>query len=367
MKASSSRPSWAQIDLENISYNLEQMKAHLPVRQQVFAVVKADAYGHGALAVAKQLASQVNGFCVATFDEALELRQAGIESRILVLGVIPIDQVEQAGQLSISITVTSLEWLQLALAGQVSFDQVAVHIKIDSGMGRLGFRQPAEMLEALEILDQAGAYFEGIYTHFASADEQDDRRFHGQLARFQEFLDQLETLPALVHASNSAASLWQDQALFNMVRLGDVLYGLNPSGRALELPFSIRPALSLYSEIVHVKCLEAGETVGYGHTYTSQVEEIIATVPIGYADGLRRSLQGFHVLVDGQICPIVGRVSMDQITIKLPRVYPLGTRVTLIGQDQEATISVQDWADYLGTINYEITCMLSDRLPRKID
>ncbi len=149
-----------------------------------------------------------------------------------------------------------------------------------------------------------------------------------------------------------------------MLAIQPPLYGLNPSGRELALPFPIKPALKLVSELVQVKVLEGGSSIGYGASYVSSEEEVIATVPIGYADGLIRRMQNFQVLVEGHLCPIVGRVSMDQITIRLPQSYPLGTKVTLIGQEDSAIISVQDWADYLGTINYEVVCLLSDRIPR---
>ena len=173
--------------------------------------------------------------------------------------------------------------------------------------------------------------------------------------------------PRLVHASNSATSIWHAETVFNAVRLGVVIYGLNPSGRALDLPYKIRPALSLETVLVHVKTLPAGQDVGYGATYTTTTDEVIGTLPIGYADGWTRDLQGFHVIVDGQLCPIVGRVSMDQITIRLPKAYPLGTPVTLIGENGGASITATEVAEKRGTINYEVLCLLSDRVPRSYE
>ena len=185
------------------------------------------------------------------------------------------------------------------------------------------------------------------------------------MTRFKEWLDRLPKLPRWIHASNSATSIWHADTVFNMVRLGDVLYGLNPSGRTLDLPFKLQPALGLYSELVHVKQVEAGTFLGYGSTYQSSEIEWIGTIPVGYADGVVRRLQGFHVLVDGQYCEIIGRISMDQMTIRLPKSYQVGTKVTLIGREEDKEITVQEWADYVGTINYEIVCLLTDRLPRK--
>lgn len=365
MKVSQSRPTVARIQLEHIEQNIGRIADQLPSRTRVFAVVKADAYGHGALAVSKRLVGQVDGFCVSNFDEALELRQAGIEDPILILGVVPVSCIPAAVELGISLTVASLEWLAMAEEAGQDLDKLSVHLKVDTGMGRLGFRAAQELHQAIAILKENGARFEGIFTHFASADEENTTQLEQQLELFQSILDSLEQLPSLIHVSNSAASIWHADKTFNMVRLGNAIYGLNPSGRSLDLPFDLTPALSLTSELVQVKQVPAGSSIGYGETYHSANEEWIGTVPIGYADGLTRSMQGFSVLVDGQPCEIIGRVSMDQITIRLPKSYPLGTAVTLIGQDGDQQITVQDWADYRQTINYEVVCLLSDRIPRE--
>ena len=231
-------------------------------------------------------------------------------------------------------------------------------------MGRIGFRKIEEIKEAERLLLAAGAEIEGIFTHFATADEADDRKFQAQYQFFKEVLAALESLPPIVHASNSATSLWHADTIFTAVRLGDVMYGLNPSGSVLALPYEIKPALSLVSELVHVKQLEAGQDIGYGATYTTEESQWIGTIPIGYADGWIREMQNFHVLIKGDYCPIVGRVSMDQITVRLPEELPLGTKVTLIGRESEKEITATEVADYRGTINYEVVCLLSDRIPR---
>ena len=231
-------------------------------------------------------------------------------------------------------------------------------------MGRIGFRRIEEIKEAEGLLLAAGAEVEGIFTHFATADEADDRKFQAQYHFFKEVLAALEILPPIVHASNSATSLWHADTIFTAVRLGDVMYGLNPSGSVLALPYEIKPALSLVSELVHVKQLEAGQDIGYGATYTTEEPQWIGTIPIGYADGWIREMQNFHVLINGEFCPIVGRVSMDQVTVRLPEELPLGTKVTLIGRDGEKEITATEVADYRGTINYEVVCLLSDRIPR---
>ena len=175
----------------------------------------------------------------------------------------------------------------------------------------------------------------------------------------------MKEVPELIHASNSATTLWHAETIFNAVRMGDAMYGLNPSGEVLDLPYDLTTALTLQSALVHVKTVSAGACMGYGATYQADSEQIIATVPIGYADGWTRDMQNFSVLVDGQACPIVGRVSMDQITIRLPKVYPLGTKVTLIGSNGDKEITATQVAVYRGSINYEVVCLLSDRIPRE--
>ncbi|HEL2055673.1 TPA: alanine racemase [Streptococcus suis] len=367
MIESEHRPTQIKIDLDAIVENFETVMSSLPSRTSSFAVVKANAYGHDAIAVAQKLSSKVAGFCVSNLDEALELRKGGIEDPILILGIVPPRFLQIAHQLNISVTVASLEWLEQAGDLKENLSGLTVHLKIDTGMGRIGFRNEEEILRALEVLADLEFDLEGVFTHFATADESDEHQFQEQLASFQSYLELFPEQPRWIHACNSAASIWHTDTVFNMVRLGNILYGMNPSGSTLDLPYTVKPVLSLVSELVHIKEVQAGTSIGYGATYTSSEAEWIGTVPIGYADGMVRSLQGFHVLVAGQPCEIVGRISMDQITIRLPRYYALGEKVTLIGKDKENSISVQDWADHIGTINYEVVCLLTDRLPRILE
>lgn len=365
MKTSPHRPTKAFIDLGAIRYNIQQMGAHIPQGILKWAVVKANAYGHGAVAVATAIQNDVDGFCVSNIDEALELRQAGIEQRILILGVTDVASIALAKKYNITLAVAGLEWIQQLLAEEPDLSGLNVHLKIDSGMGRIGFRESRDAEQAQALLKEHGASVEGIFTHFATADEESDTYFYKQLNRFKEILSELKDRPELVHASNSATTLWHTDTIFNAVRMGDAMYGLNPSGQVLTLPYGLKPALSLESALVHVKTVTAGACMGYGATYQADSEQVIATVPIGYADGWTRDMQNFSVLVDGQACPIVGRVSMDQITIRLPKLYPIGTKVTLIGSNGDQEITATDVAAYRGTINYEVVCLLSDRIPRE--
>lgn len=358
------RPSLACVNLAHIRYNLNQVMAHLPDCTQAWAVVKANAYGHGSVEVARYLEEAVTGFCLSNMDEAMELRQAGIQAPLLVMGIVPVEAVSIAIEHDIRLTIASEEWFEALLQKEESVEGLKVHLKLDTGMGRIGFRQLSSLKRVVEALPNKGIVFDGIFTHFATADERDDQQFQAQLALFKEMLSALPEQPRMVHASNSATAIWHGETVFDAVRLGDVLYGLNPSGHALGVPYEVKPALTLTSELVHVKEVEAGTSIGYGATYHSDRREWIGTLPIGYADGVTRDLQGYHVLVDGQKCEMVGRVSMDQITIRLPKAYPLGTLVTLIGADGDEVVTVQDWADYRQTINYEVVCLLTDRLPR---
>ncbi len=241
-----------------------------------------------------------------------------------------------------------------------------VHLALDTGMGRIGFQTPVDLAAAVHTLRQAGSPFdfEGIFTHFATADQADDTYFTHQLNNWKTLIAAVDDLPRYVHVSNSATSLWHQACNGNLVRFGVALYGLNPSGRELSAPYTLQPALSLTAQLSFVKKLAKGKSISYGATYTAQQDEWIGTVPIGYADGYERRLQGFHVLVDGQVCEIVGRVCMDQMMVRLPHEVPVGTTVTLVGQDGDNAITLQDIADYCGTIHYEIACGLAPRVPR---
>lgn len=365
MISSLHRPTVAKVDLEAIQANIDKIQRHLPKKVKTYAVVKANAYGHGAVAVSKAVEDQVDGYCVSNLDEALELRQAGIDKEILILGVILASELQLAIKHQLTITVASLEWLELAKKESVDFSQLHVHVKVDSGMGRIGVRSLAEANQLISILSDMGVQLDGIFTHFATADDSDHAMFDKQLTFFKQLVEQLDKRPALVHASNSATSLWHSETIFNAIRLGIVIYGLNPSGNSLSLPCPLKEALSLESRLVHVKQIQAGDSVGYGASYVAAEPEYVGTLPIGYADGWTRNMQGFKVLVEGEFCDIIGRVSMDQLTIRLTKAYPIGTKVTLIGQQGKQVITATDVADYRGTINYEVLCLLSDRIPRE--
>ncbi|AHI55384.1 alanine racemase [Listeria ivanovii] len=359
------RPTWIEIDCAAIRENIQNEQKRLPKNVAVWAVVKANAYGHGIIEVAKTAKEAgVKGFCVAILDEALALREAGFrDDFILVLGATRKEDANLAARKNISLTIYREDWLE----GVNPEVPLKVHLKIDSGMGRLGIRgaQEAAQIEA-KIAENKNLILEGVYTHFATADQLETSYFDQQLVRFHTILRALNERPTFVHTANSAASLLQSQVDFDAIRFGISMYGLTPSIEIkASLPFKLKPALALYTEMVHVKELAPGDSVSYGATYTATEKEWVATLPIGYADGLIRHYSGFHVLVNGEKVPIVGRVCMDQTIIKLPHEFQTGSKVTIIGTDQENTVTVDDAAEYLDTINYEVTCMLTERIPRK--
>lgn len=368
MVVSYHRPTRVVVDLAAIKKNVQQEVAHQNGARDIFAVVKANGYGHGAVPVAKAaLAGGATGFCVATLDEGIALRENGLTEPILVLGIVEVDWLRLVLKYQLAIPVATLSWLAAAkkfyLENQLE-GEIALHLTVDTGMGRIGFQSVDEVLRAVEQIDAFdGFLFEGIFTHFATADELDETYFEKQNQRFGQFVEQLPRRPRYVHGSNSATSLWhQDPG--NLVRLGIAMYGQNPSGGALAETYPLQAAMALESALVQVKEVPAGEGIGYGKTYETTSSEWIATVPIGYADGFVRGMQGFKVLVEGHYCEIVGRVCMDQLMIRLPKAFPVGTKVTLIGKNQEQEITMQEVADYLDTIHYEVICLLSDRIPR---
>jgi alanine racemase len=361
------RDTWAEVNLDHIFSNVQSLKNILPKDIKIFAVVKANGYGHGDVQVARTaLRAGANFLAVATLDEAIVLRQKGMTVPILVLGATRPKDAGLAAELEITLTVFQLDWLNQANGLLNKNKPLRLHLKIDTGMGRIGVKTEREIrdIEAY-IRDHSAFYLEGTFTHFASADTLDRTYYEKQLATFKKLLESFEQRPELVHCSNSAASLRYPESHCNAVRFGISMYGLTPSLEIQpEIPFQLKEALSLKTKLTFVKQIKKGEKVGYGSTYEASGPEWIGTLPIGYADGWIRKLQGQEVLVDGKRTPIVGRVCMDQTTIKLPSSLPVGTEVTLIGGQGSDFISVNEIANKLETINYEVICMVSNRVPR---
>lgn len=371
------RPTWVEISLDALRSNIEQFQKVLPEGMKQMAVVKADAYGHGAVEVSKEvLAAGVDYLGVAFFDEALELRNAGITAPILVLGYTPPEGINRARELDVTIAVYSRDVLEeLCMQGRkqenAAQKKLKIHIKLDTGMGRLGLHTEADAIPFIEeALQLSNVEVEGLFTHYANADEVDKSYTLAQYGRFERivsyFTDKGVTFP-YIHAGNSAAAIDLPGLTYSMVRLGISMYGLYPSEDVDQSKIELKPVLSLKTGIVHLKTLPAGSGVSYGTIYHTKGEEQIGTLPIGYADGYSRMLTGkVDVLVRGKRVPIVGRICMDQCMINVsdvPDVQVLD-EVVLIGEQDGERISVEDVARLLGTIPYEIICMISHRVAR---
>ena len=362
------RPLWAEVDLDAIAHNVRQVQRRIGPRSQVMGVVKANAYGHGAVAVARAaLEAGATHLGVACVDEGAQLRKASLKAPIVVLGYLPPWEAAQAVRYSLTPTVTTQETaLALARAAQEADTHVPVHVKVDTGMARFGL--PPQEVEGFVAFLQtlSGLSLEGLYTHFATADEADKTYTRQQ---YRAFLGVAERLPqALVrHVANSAtvADLSSDMSL-DMVRPGIALYGCYPSNE-VSRSLDLRPALSLKSRVARLSALSPGDTVSYGRTWTADRASRIALIPCGYADGLPRLLSNRGaVLIRGWRAPIVGRVCMDQLMVDVTHIPDVEQHdeAVLIGRQGELEISVEEVAEQAQTISYEILCALSARVPR---
>lgn len=368
------RDTWVEVNLDAIRANVETFRSHLPKSTGIMAVVKADGYGHGAVHVGKEaLASGANSLAVAMLDEAVILREAGIEAPVLVLGYTPVESVEIASRLRVELTAYNSDWMIQAneLLQQAGLEAVGIHIKTDTGMGRLGVRTTEELLHVVSTLEASPKLtWTGIFTHFACADEPDITHVRRQHETFQAFLQDLRDagkhLP-MIHCCNTAAAIAFPEWGYDSIRLGIGLYGLYPSPYMKErADVSLVPALSLKTRIAHVKTDTEPFTVSYGATYCAQPGEQVATLPIGYADGFSRLLSNRgEVLYNGTRAPIVGRVCMDQVMVRLePGAGQVNDEIVLYGKQGDEEISLDEVAALIGTINYEVPCMLNYRIPR---
>ena len=354
------RDTWAEIDLDAIAYNVKQIKKLHPTKE-IFAVVKANGYGHGDAEVSKvAIEAGVSCLAVSGLDEALRLRQSGIEVPILVLGMTRLKDVSLAAENNISLTAHDEVWINHLVSLPLE-KKIKVHLKIDSGMHRLGLMDANQIQTNFNLLKTAPMVeVEGIFTHMATADC-DKEYLDYQIQNFKHLISNLDLSGVkYVHLENTATLLQKEFDFDHAIRLGIGLYGVNPDADFIPIDFALKPALKLLSNLVQVKQIKKGDKVGYGSTYEAKNDEWIGVVPIGYADGWIRSHQGRCVIVEGYECEIIGRVCMDQMMIRLPKKFPMGTKVTLIGDG----MPVERVAKEIGTISYEILCLISDRVPR---
>lgn len=366
---------YAKIDLDALHANMEAMHENIEAGTKMFAVIKTDAYGHGAVPLARELEGldYLFGFCVATVEEGVELRQAGIQKPILILGYTFPQQYETVVDAELSPAVFTYEMAErLSAQGVAQNKDVTIHIAVDTGMSRIGYYvNEKNAKEVARISKLPHIIMEGIFTHFAKADEKDKTFANHQLEEFKRMIALCEQEGVSFHyrhCSNSAGIVEMPQANMDLVRAGITLYGLWPSDEVSKDIVPLKPLLSLKSHISYLKPLPKGRSVSYGGTYTADTDRMIATIPVGYGDGYPRSLSNKGcVLIHGKRCPILGRVCMDQFMVDVTDLaeVAIGDEVTLIGKDKEDEITAEELGNLSGRFNYELVCDLSSRrIPR---
>ncbi len=368
------RPVWAEIDLGAIANNIREIRRVTRPQAKVMAVVKANAYGHGAREVSNvALKNGADWLGVALLQEAVQLRDAGFSVPILILGYTSLDQLKSVVDYELRQTIYSLEQAKALSAAAVKAGKEALaHVKIDTGMGRIGLLpEQATVQRILEMVRLPGLELEGIYTHFAVADAADKAYTQNQFQRFLRVLEQLKNKGLefpVRHAANSAAVIDLPETHLDIVRPGLIIYGMYPSREVKREKIKLQQAMSLKAEISHVKKVGPGTAISYGCTYVTKNDAVIASLPLGYADGYTRFLSNkAEVLIKGQRVPLVGRVCMDQCMVDVTGLKPevsMGDEAVLLGGQQEQFISVDELAEKIGTINYEVVCMVSCRVPR---
>lgn len=371
--------NYAKIDLDALCSNMINTRKLVRPQTMIMAIVKADGYGHGAVFLAhafdqldKGGSCVVGAYGVAMVEEGIELRRAGITKPILVLGYTPPELVKEAVKNNITLTV-----FEYFLAEKISREAVAqervaaVHIKLDTGMGRIGYAGTKEDIrEVVRMSALPGIKLEGLFSHMACADEADKTSAYRQYGRFMQFADLLSQEGVRIpvkHIANSAGIIDMQDVQLDMVRSGISTYGLYPSGNVNFSALNLKPAMELISHISFIKQVGGGYTVGYGSTFVTEHPTVIATVPVGYADGYPRALSNRgRVLIAGQYAPILGRICMDQLMVDVTHIPQAkqGDMVTLIGRDGEGFIPVEEAAALAGSFNYEFVCGISKRVPR---
>lgn len=365
---------YIEVSLKNIIENIENMQREISDNTQMIAVIKTDGYGHGSVPIAKALTGHqgLYGFAVATDEEAMELVREGIKEPIIVLGYTFPYAYEEMALYGIEPTVFRLDMAEeMNKAAKKTGRKMRVHIKVDTGMGRIGvFPDESGLMLIKQVNEMEHIEIAGVFTHFASADEEDKSFAYKQLQIFQNFISEIKNMGIkdfMCHCSNSAAIVTMPEANMDAVRAGITLYGLRPSSNIDLKEHHLKPVLAFYSSVVFVKEVPAGFPVSYGSTFVTEKPMRIATVPIGYGDGYPRSLSGKgFVLIRGQKAPILGRICMDQMMVDVTNIKNVveGDKVTLIGKDDNQQITADELGELSGRFNYELVCDLGNRIPR---
>ena len=365
---------YAEIDLDAVLYNFESMRKNMTEGTQVIAVIKADAYGHGAVPIAHLMEERdyIWGFATATAEDAMQLRKAGLRKPILILGYVFEEYDDVLIREDIRPTVFKKETAyRLSRKAKEQGRVLPIHLAVDTGMTRIGFadtKDSAEIIKEISMLP--GITIEGLFTHFARADESDKTFAEKQLERYMAFADQLKELEIQIpihHCSNSAGIIDLPQANLDVVRAGITIYGIYPSQEVKKECVPLKPVMKLKSHIAYIKDVEEGVEISYGGTFTTKRKSRIATIPVGYADGYPRSLSGKgSVLIRGQRAPITGRICMDQFMVDVTDLQDVSEldEVTLLGEDREAVLPVEELSALSGRFPYEFVCNISQRVPR---
>ena len=365
-------PAWVEVNLDNLAYNMKNIRNKVDCKE-IFAVVKANGYGNGAFEVSTILLQNgATRLSVARVSEAIELRHEGITCQINVLGITPPTLFEDIIQYDIEPTVCSYNYaMELSKLAKKKSKTVKIHIAVDTGMGRIGFKPTIESIEeVIKIHKLESIKIEGLFSHFCTADETDKEYSIYQFKRYEWFSRKLVKMGISIpirNIANSAAIMELPSTYLDAVRPGIIMYGYYPSQQVNKDSLDIKPVMSLKANIVFIKTLEAGEYIGYGRKFKTKRRSIIATLPLGYADGYTRLLSNkAKVIINGQFAPIVGNICMDQCMVDVTDIsgVKLGDEVILIGSDGDLKYDADDIASTLGTINYEVLCMLSRRIPR---
>ena len=365
--------AWAEIDLDNIAHNVREVRRLAGKRTDIIAVVKADAYGHGTLETVKTLLENgVTRLAVSMLDEAIQLRKIGIDVPILVLNHTDFRRLGRPWDTTLPRRFTAMKWPRPCRRKPLGMGQARVHIKIDTGMSRVGFMPGySAVKDVVAIMKLDGIIIEGIFTHFAVADTKDRTYTLRQFELFESIIEELNRIGVLIpirHVSNSAAIIQYPEMTLEAVRPGIILYGIYPSHEVDRSVINLKPAMSLKANVVLVKELEPGVSISYGRTFTTRRPSRIATIPVGYADGYSRLLSNkCRVLINGQYAPVVGTICMDQLMVDITEIsgdVKTGDEVVLIGRQGDNEISAEEIADLIGTIPYEILCIVGKRVPR---
>ncbi len=367
------RPVWTEINLDNLAHNIREVRRLVGEKVIITSVIKADAYGHGAAAITKTLLDNGSDrFAVATLSEAIELRKSGVNSHILILGYTPKYQSRFVVENDITQTIYNVEdAIAISEVAKYLGKTAKIHLKIDTGMGRLGFLpEEASINKIIEIFKLTNIYVEGIFSHFARADEANKESTIKQFNKFNWILKELKKngieIP-IKHIANSAAIIDMPEYHLDMVRAGIMLYGLYPSNFVNKEKVLLKPVMTLKADISNVKVVKSGEGISYGHSYITNKTTKIATLPIGYADGFTRLLNNkVEVNIKGKKVPIIGNICMDQCMADITDIedVKIGDEAVIFGDGAMNEPSADDIARTLGTINYEIVCMVSKRVPR---